>query len=323
MSLTGFVGGRAEVPVVSVNYSKLRQAPPDVELARLAARQHGVVTGDQLRVAGLADSAISYRLRIGRLHRVQHRVYAVGHATLSLAGRNLAAVLSVGDGGVLSHASAAAMWDLLEDRPGPVHVTVARQLRSRPGIRIHSVRHLAPRDRTYRSAIPITTVARTLLDLTDHASEHALRRAVREAQVRRYVDETELRLQVKRSRGRRQGLRLRTLVEDGPAPTRSELEDRVLELLRSHGFPPPIVNGRLTGLPRAVEVDFLFPDSRIVLEADGARYHDNRVARQADFDRQAMLEAAGYRVVRVSWQQVTQEPRQTVLRLRRAMPITP
>ncbi len=93
----------------------------------------------------------------------------------------------------------------------------------------------------------------------------------------------------------------------------------MLDLLRSYGFPPPAINVVLDGLPRRVEVDFLYADARLIIEADGARYHENRLAREADVTRQAMLEAAGYRVMRLNWAQVTQAPDQTASRLRRAL----
>ena len=169
------------------------------------------------------------------------------------------------------------------------------------------MRRLDPLDRTREAGIPVTTVPRTLLDLADVVGEDRLRRAVREAFVRRRVDERRLRAAVERGNGRRGARRLAALLADGPTATRSELEDRFLELLRAHG------------LPRPVEADFLFADARLVVETDGARFHDNRIAREADAMRQAMLEAAGYRVLRVTWRQVTREPQQTARRVRAAL----
>ncbi|HUB77054.1 MAG TPA: DUF559 domain-containing protein [Solirubrobacteraceae bacterium] len=181
------------------------------------------------------------------------------------------------------------------------------------------MRRLDPLDRTREAGIPVTTVPRTLLDLADVVGEDRLRRAVREAFVRRRVDERRLRAAVERGNGRRGARRLAALLADGPTATRSELEDRFLELLRAHGLPRPGVNVRLGGLPRPVEADFLFADARLVVETDGARFHDNRIAREADAMRQAMLEAAGYRVLRVTWRQVTREPQQTARRVRAAL----
>ncbi len=170
--------------------------------------------------------------------------------------------------------------------------------------------------------VPVTTVARTLLDLADVAGEPVLTRAVREALVQRRVDERALRVQLTRAGGRRGAGRLASLIAPGPSPTRSVLEDRVLEMLRAHGLPPPAVNVVLGGLPRRVEVDFFYADASLILEADGARYHANRFARDADAARQAMLEAAGYRVLRLNWAQVTLDPDPTASRVRRALALT-
>jgi very-short-patch-repair endonuclease len=166
--------------------------------------------------------------------------------------------------------------------------------------------------------IPVTTPARTLLDLAAVVSPDVLRRAVRQAEVDGLARQRELERQLARAPRRRRGSRrLAAILELGPARTRSELEDRMLALLVAHGFPRPLTNAHVRALTRTVEVDFLFPELRLVLETDGDRYHGTRLAREADAARQADLEAAGYRVVRLNWRQVTAEQEQTVRRLRR------
>lgn len=315
---------RRDVTDLSSDELQERRSPTDVLLAKLACRQHGVVTVRQLRACGLGDTAISHRVRAGRLHRLHRGVYAVGHAAVSWRGRYLAAVLAVGPHAVLSHRSAAVVWGLVEVRPRLTDVTVARAARSRRGIRVHDVRRLDARDWTRAHGIPVTTVARTLLDLADVLGPGALRRVVREAYAQRRVDERQLHAMLIRARGRHGAPRLEALVAPGPVATRSELEDRLLDLVLASGLPRPLVNAGLEGLPRRVEVDFLFAEAGLVVEADGARYHENRVARDADVARQAMLEAAGYRVLRVNWKQVTRQQDETVRRLRRAlMPAPP
>ena len=96
---------------------------PDARIGRIASRQHGVVTSAQLADAGIDKDGVRWRVRAGRLHRLHRGVYAVGHRSLSWRGRWLAAVLAAGDGAVLSHPSAAALWRFLRPIPGPVHVT--------------------------------------------------------------------------------------------------------------------------------------------------------------------------------------------------------
>jgi len=307
------------VPELSGNNPEKRRAPPDASLSDIASRQHGVVTVAQLRVAGFDDEAIGYRSRAGRLHRLHRGVYAVGYRRVTRNGWYLAAVLALGPDATLSHWSAAALWGLVDHRDGAVDVTVARNVRSRRGLRVHSVRHLPPGDRTRTLGIAVTTVPRTLLDLTDVANDRVLRRAVNEAFVRRRADEAAVHARLGRAAGRRNASRLADLLSPGPARTRSELEDRFLDLVRAHGLPRPQVNVPLENLPEPVEVDFLFPDRALVVETDGARFHDNPVARARDARRQAMLEAAGYRVVRVTWRQLTERRAETARRLRHAL----
>jgi very-short-patch-repair endonuclease len=138
---------------------------------------------------------------------------------------------------------------------------------------------------------------------------------VHEAQVQRRVNERQLREQLERAGGRRGARRLHELVEPGMPATRSELEDRLLELLARHGLPRPRANARVG----PYEVDFLFDDIGLVLETDGDRYHGTRLARERDARRQATLKASGYRVLRLTWAQVTAAEEQTVLRLSRAL----
>ncbi len=157
-----------------------------------------------------------------------------------------------------------------------------------------------------------------MLDLAEHAGEPVLRRALRQAEVLGVLREHELRQQLARAPGRRGAARLAALIADGPAPTRSELEDRLLALVRAHRLGDPHVNA-LLGVPgRTFEVDLLYPQERLIVEADGARYHSGRVARRTDAERQARLEAAGYRFVRVTWDEVTRRAEETVARQRRA-----
>jgi len=138
---------------------------------------------------------------------------------------------------------------------------------------------------------------------------------VHEAEVQRLVRHEALWRQVHRTRGRRAATVLASVLAEGPAPTRSELEDRALALFREHGLPKPRINVHVAG----IEVDFLFSFARLIVEVDGARYHHTHFARRNDADKQARLEAAGYRVIRLTWDQVTQRPAQTAARVERAL----
>jgi hypothetical protein len=164
----------------------------------------------------------------------------------------MAAVLACGPGAVLSHRSAAALWGLRPTARTDADVTTpGRTGHKRPGITLHRVRRLHPHDRTRCRAIPVATVARTLLDLAELLQPHELESAWEEAERLRLLDLLAVDALCRRTRGRR-GLRpLRALLAEqrGPLPaTRSELECRFLDVCRRAGLPPPAVNAVIGGL---------------------------------------------------------------------------
>ncbi len=276
--------------------------------ARLAMRQHGVVTLDQLRRLGLTADAVRQRARAGRLVRLHRGVYAVAGAPLTPRGRWLAAVLAVGPGAVLSHASAAALWDIRPTAAGLVDVyTTDRSRRSRPGIRVHRPRRLDDADIATVEGIPVTTVARTIVDLSTRLTAPALARLLNEAEIRRRLD---LRAIEASSRPGRAGERLRQAVEtyrDGP--TRSALEDRFAELVDRMRLPRPARNVRVDVGTRSIEVDALWADRHLVVELDGAAYHRTRRAFEEDRRRDAELQAAGYRVLLITPRRLERDAR--------------
>jgi very-short-patch-repair endonuclease len=144
-----------------------KRATADQIIAEIAARQHGVVALDQLYRAGLTHPAVRRRAQAGRLHRVHRGVYAIGNPNITREGHWIAAVLACGEGAVLSHQSAAALWKLSPTSPAVVHVTVpgSNGRRKRNGIVLHRSTTLIPAETTRRRGIPVTTQARTLADL--------------------------------------------------------------------------------------------------------------------------------------------------------------
>jgi Transcriptional regulator, AbiEi antitoxin/Protein of unknown function (DUF559) len=255
-----------------------RASTPDSGAGEWAARDWGVLSRDELRACGLSDRMIATRVRNGRLHRVHRGVYAVGDGGLTMRGRFLAAVKACGEGAALSHVSAAALWGLLtwdEERSPDV---IARRDKRIPGIATHRTRHPPPTVRYDR--IPVTTPERTLIDLSSVLPFKPLRRAVREALVRKRVTAGQA----------------RRIVKGGDQPTRSSLEDAVLDLIESAGLPTPDVNKPLLN---GYVPDFRWPELHLILEADGPAYHDNPLAREDDARRQAQLEAQGETVIRV------------------------
>jgi hypothetical protein len=282
---------------------------PDARVARLAAEQWGVVSIAELLECGLSHKTVFTRVRAGRLHPLHRGVYAVGHANPPLNGRFLAAVKACGSTAVLSHFSAAALYGFLTWDDRYPEITSPRA-HKHPGIRAHRST-LDPRDTTRHQTIRTTTPARTLLDLSAKLKFDALRRATRQAQVLRLVSMRQLTDVLGRSHG---AANLAKVVADGPAPTRSELEDAVLDLIVTGGLQPPDVNVPLRIANRRVIPDFRWPAQRLVVEADGAAWHDHRLAREDDVERQALLEAHGERVVRVTWDQAIRHRAQTLAR---------
>ena len=291
---------------------------PDVLVARLASDQWGVVDLDDLKRCGLSQDAVERRVRAGHLHPLYKRVFAVGHTDLAQQARILAAVKACGN----AHASLHAAGELhritrLGDRRPDVTV-LGGTTRRHKGIRVHRTGRLDPRDVTRCQGIPVTSVARTLVDLAGVLPYAALRRATREAQAQRLVALPQLVETLARLRPCRGAANLAKVLATGPAPTRSELEDVVLDLILRGGLAHPDVNVPLRIGGRRIVPDFRWPEQRLVVEADGAKWHDGELAREDDAERQALLEAAGERVVRVRWEQAVCRETQTLARFRAA-----
>jgi hypothetical protein len=290
--------------------------PRDREIARLAERQHGLVTHEQLVRLGLGGPGVQHRLCAKRLHRLHRGVYAVGHPNVSQLGRLMAAVLAFGPEAVLSHRSAAALWGLRPDHRRVIDVTARRGSHGRrSGIAVHLVRELHPDDRTSVEGIPVTTVARTLLDLAQVVGDEALRRALEQAERLRLFDLRAVDALIDRAEGRR-GVRTlkRALVayREPPHVTRSELERGFLALCRDAGLPAPATNAWITDQ----EVDMLWADQRLVVELDGHHYHQTVAAFERDRIRDTALQLAGYRVLRVTKRRLDSEPSAVIAAVR-------
>jgi len=272
----------------------------DLKIATLAGRQHGVVTRAQLLRLDMSDSAIDRSARSGRLHRLHRGVYAVGHTVLTREGRWMAATLATR--GVVSHATAAAAWDLRPTAAGAIHVTVpgtAGRLRHK-GIRLHRSTTLEPRDTTTHRGIPITTPLRTILDLATTLSGRPLEYLLDLAEQRGLVDFADL-----ARRPMPRSLRaVLSLYTAGSTVTRSEMENRFLKLCDDHQIPRPESNAHVEG----EEVDFVWRDERLVVEVDGYRYHRSPSRFETDRERDVMLALAGWQVLRFTWTQLTERP---------------
>jgi very-short-patch-repair endonuclease len=295
--------------------------PYDVAIETLAAAQKGVATRDQLVRAGVPAHIIEYALKSGRFKLLYRGVYQVG-PVLAAWGRELAAVLACGAGALLSHRSAAVFWAMLPPDPDDdVDVSMTGALRGRqPGIRAHRAGAGMSRwDRTVREGIPVTTPARTLLDLAATASSGDLRRAFDNAEQARLVTVAAVRKLIARHPGRRGVARLAALLPDAGHHhlTRSQLERTFLRLLRRYGLPAPRTNVRVGG----VLVDCYWADLRLIAELDGHRVHGARRAFEADRSRDLALAAAGLHVLRITWRQLETSPQITMVRVAQAMAV--
>jgi very-short-patch-repair endonuclease len=251
----------------------------DAAIAALAARQHGLVTTAQLAVAGLGARAVAHRVARGRLVRRHRGVYQVGPTAAPLSPE-MAAVLACGSSAALSHHSAAAIWGFGR-RDQVVHVTVeGDRARSRRGIQVHQTLSL---NAAVHNGLPITTPARTLRDLRTVLPQPDLDRAAEQAQVLGLV-----------------------IPDHAPDPgfTRSEAERRLRALCKAAGLPAPKTNARVAGY----EVDAYWPEQRLIVEVDGYEYHGTRQAFERDRRKDAALQVAGYRVVRITYRRLTTEP---------------
>lgn len=283
----------------------------------MAARQHGVVTRRQLEAAGLSPRQTRSRLAGGVLVRVFPGVYRVGGVPESYEQRVMAAVLATG--GVASHRSAAALWELRGSERDQVEVTVhARRPPDLAGVVSHRTRQLDPVDVTLRRSIPVTTPGRTLLDLGAVAPEHVVESALEDALHRRLVSRVWLERVLDRTgrHGRDGTAVLRRLVAERSVdqePTESPIEDEFVRLIRRRGLPEPVRQYWLAppGV-RPVRVDFAYPEARVAIEIQGFVWHAGRADLQRDCEKHNLLVRLGWRLLVFTSDDVRRRPQSVV-----------
>ena len=265
-----------------------------------------MITAAQLVQSGLTYSGISKRAAKGRLHRKYPGVYAVGQPRLSQQGEWIAATLACGHGAYLASFNAAVHMKLWRRRVTGIHVLMPRGRRTPRGVQAHTYRRLDPRDVTVRNGIPVTTVPRTLVDLSDVLTPHQLANVIHEAAFHKLFDERAVRAAIHRANGRHNLHVLERALElnaAGSAGTKSELEDRFLALTSKSGLPEPLVNTKV----QDIEVDFHWPSLNLVVEVDGPGHTRPRIKRE-DKERDARLRAAGHTVLRVLDHEIDHRP---------------
>jgi very-short-patch-repair endonuclease len=256
------------------------------KLASMATRAHGIVDREELLSAGLSVKEIKGRLRKGALIREFPGVYRVGHRAPSVESSYLAAVRACGKGAVLSGRAAAYLWGLIKGAvPGPEVIT--RTERRIEGIKTRRTRG-AVEATTWRG-IPVTTVARTLVDLAAVLSADDLARACHEAGVRYETTPRDVEAVLARRPRTKGAGRLREVLRGEVRVTLSKLERRFLERLREAGLPLPQTNRPAGGR----RVDCRWPEHRLTVELDGYRYHSSRHAWEIDRRREREARARG------------------------------
>ena len=226
------------------------------------------------------------------------------------------AVLACGPRAVLSHRSAAAHWGLLATQQSAIDVTAPRSRDGVPGIRLHRSRSLEGRDTTTHEGIPVTTIARTLLDLAATTRSDRLERALAQAERLQLYDHRAITDVLTRNNGHRGTGALARATAAEPKLTRSELEAKFLALARAAGLVEPAVNTSVAALDhKPCEVDFYFPAHHLVVETDGWETHGTKAAFKSDRRKDAALTAAGYRVMRFTYDDVVYEPDTVIDRL--------
>jgi len=287
----------------------------DLAVSALAARQHGVVSVADLEACGLKPKAISVRANNGRLFEMHRGVYSVGHDNPPLEGCYLAAVKACGEGAVLCLWSGAALLNIItwKDRYPDVLV-LGESAPQHERINGHRTNYLPAEHVTTVRGIPVTTAARTLIDLAAVMPERQLRRAVRQAQFLKLTTVASLAAVLHGPGPRRGRKKLARILGTDAAPTQGVLEDAVLDLVLRGGFAHPAVNEPLFLDGRRIVPDLCWPRQRLIIEADGP-HHDDPFERAADKERQRILEAHGYRVIRVTWEQAVMRPAATLRRI--------
>jgi very-short-patch-repair endonuclease len=275
----------------------------------LAAHQHGVISQAQLAAAGLGRGWVRHRVERKWLRRLYRGVYLVGPLE-SPHARAMAAVLATD--GIVSSYPAAVLWDWRPPREGPMHVIAAG--RSRAGLIVHHTT-LHPSDITRRHGIPTTSAARTLLDLAATEPTAELERALNEAGLQRRVSPHSLNEQFSRYPRHRGTAALKKATTTEPRLTRSDLERIALGLIRRARLPEPETNVRVEGH----EVDLPWREHDLIVEIDSWAFHSMRSSFEHDRRRDQRLTTAGYRVIRITDRQLTDEPELVVATLTRAL----
>lgn len=285
-----------------------------------ARKQYGVFSRAQARRAGFSERQIDYRLSTGEWETALPGVYRIAGMPSSVRQRIMAAVLWAGDGAVASHRAAGVLWGLDGVRVPTPELTSERNLRNDRVVVHRSVDPVPAPDRDVRYGIPVTSAARTLIDLASVIDGEALETALEDALRRRLTSVARLEWRLEQL-GRRHGTAtlLKLLSQRQNRPLESRLEVRFERLLRMRGLPLPERQRVVKDAHGRHRVDFAYPEHRIVVECVSWRYHSGQKAWRADLRRRRRLAAQGWRVLEFTWSEISWEPEMVIADLGEAL----
>lgn len=275
--------------------------------------------------AGVADRTCRDWEQRGRLGQVLPGVYVVEGTPLTYEGRVQAALLWGGDDGVAFHRCAARVWSL-DVGLAPIEIAVPGHPRAPRGVKVYTVR-IDPQDVRRASGLSVVSPARMLLTLGAVVPERTVESIMDQALRRGLTDVAQL-MEVLERVGRkgvhgvavfRRLMKLRSL---SPEALRSELELRLLRLIRRERLPEPERRHEIVLGGRHFEIDFAYPDLSIAIEADGREFHTGREAMQSDLTRQNQIVLGRWRVLRFTWEDVTRRPKHVAAVIRRAIELS-
>jgi very-short-patch-repair endonuclease len=297
--------------------------PVDAAIARLAASQYGVFAREQAFQLGATRSMVEHRLGTGRWECPSRNVYRLAGAAPSWRQTLMVACLAWGAGAFVSHGAGAALWVLASFEPRKVQLTVPPD-RRRNGPGMIYRRSLRPDEVTTVAGIPVTTPARTLLDVAATAPRDAVEEALDDALRRRLVTIPRLRWRLA-SWGKRRSPGVTTLREligardPTASPPQSVFETRLLRLMLRKGLPAPICQYQIEVDGRKIVLDFAFPDAKLAVEADGFRWHSSRLRWEHDRERLTRLSLLGWRIIHVTRSDLTTRPDAVIESISRAL----
>ncbi|MGH2757546.1 MAG: type IV toxin-antitoxin system AbiEi family antitoxin domain-containing protein [Actinomycetota bacterium] len=298
----------------------------DALCARLAERQHGCISLAQATALGMSEHAVFRLVRRGMWKRVLPGVYVIAGSENSWHQRLMAAHLWLEDESAISHAAAAALFKMPGFPPGSVELSTTRDRRSRAGIIVHRVKQLGPQEVGRRGEMRVTTATRTLIDLSATSSSECFEVAFHFSLHRKLTSLGRLRWAARcLPPGAPGSPRLREMLElysENERPPESPLEVRVLRLLAKERLPPPIRQHPVVAAGRRYRIDLAYVGPRVAIEVDGYRWHSNRLSWDKDRTKLAALQAAGWQVVRATYDLATRNQSLLLAAIRKALRAT-